>query len=114
MTNVTIIYDNNIIIGFEMIGHAGFNTKGPDILCASLSAASQLTVNGLIDQVGVMYDDLVLEACEKQGTLFVMMPDDIHYNMAAQHIYKSFELYVEMLADEYPDYVRVERSYLDD
>ena len=61
MTQVEMIYDNNIIIGFRMEGHAGFNTKGPDILCASLSTASQMTINGVLDWTGLSLEDVIKE-----------------------------------------------------
>lgn len=45
MTTVTLKYFRNSIYGIKLEGHAGFNTKGPDILCASLSMASQMVCN---------------------------------------------------------------------
>ena len=60
MTRVEMIYQNNIIIGFRMEGHAGFNTKGPDVVCASLSATSQMTVNGILDWTGLSLEDVML------------------------------------------------------
>ena len=100
-----MIYDRNIILGFDMFGHAGFNLSGPDIACAALSTASQMTINGLIDQIGVDFDDLVLETCEKAATLVVRVPDDLHYSVITQALLKSFELYIEMISKVYPNHI---------
>ena len=67
MTHVEMIYDDNLIIGFRMEGHAGYNTEGPDILCASLSTASQMTINGILNWTGLSLEDVVLEEDKKKA-----------------------------------------------
>ena len=114
MTQVEMIYDNNIIIGFRMEGHAGFNTKGPDILCASLSTASQMTINGVLDWTGLSLDDVIKETDERKAILHVCMPSSLHVSTTAQQLFKSFEMYVEQLADQYNEYVTLERRQKDD
>lgn len=110
MTQVEMIYDDNIIIGFRMKGHAGFNTDGPDILCASLSTASQMTINGLLDWTGLNLEDIVKESNEKEALLYIRMPSRLLYvTPTVQQLFKSFEMYVEQLSDQYSDYVSLER-----
>ena len=114
MTHVEMIYDNSIVIGFMMKGHAGFNTKGPDILCASLSTASQMTINGLLDWTGLSIDDVIKEKDERKAILHVCIPSNLHISTTAQQLFKSFEMYVEQLAEKYKEYVTLERRQKDD
>lgn len=109
MTRVEMIYDNNIIIGFRMEGHAGFNLNGPDILCASLSTASQMTINGILDWTGLSVEDIVLAQNELYAVLFVQIPDEHVSHMTTQQLLKSFEMYVESLEEQYAKFIILER-----
>lgn len=104
-----MIYNNNIIIGFRMEGHAGFNLKGPDIVCASLSAVSQMTVNGVLDWTGLSIEDIVLEYDQMYAILHVELAEEEFGSITVQQLFKSFELYVEMLADIYTENIKLER-----
>ena len=53
MTQIELLYDGNLVIGFNMEGHAQYNVNGPDILCSSLSTSSQMTLNGILDWTGL-------------------------------------------------------------
>lgn len=94
--------------GFDMEGHAGFNTNGPDILCASLSAISQMTVNGVLDWVGLQPEDIVQIQDQTTGRLLVALPDNMNISMTIQQLFKSFFMYVEQLAELYPENVDIE------
>ena len=109
MTRVEFIYNNNINIGFRMEGHAMFNTKGPDIICASLSATSQMTVNGLLDWTGLSLEDIMLEYDQYDAILHIELQEEELCSITVQQLLKSFELYVEMLADIYTDNIKLER-----
>ena len=114
MTKVKMLYYNNLICGFEMEGHAEYNTSGPDILCASLSAASQMTINGILDATGFEYDDVVKECNARKGTLKLELNgseinNGLAMDVVVQQLFKSFELYVVMLEEEYPQNVSIER-----
>ena len=110
MTHVKILYDRNIPFGFEMFGHAGYGEPGKDIVCASLSAASQMTVNGLVEMTGVDCEDLIVEQNPVWGILKLQLPDNLHYNMASHCLLRSFEVYISQLAEAYPQCVYYERS----
>lgn len=114
MTHIEIIYDNNIIIGFKMKGHAEFNLKGPDIICASLSTASQMTVNGIIDWIGLDYSDVIVEQNQEKGILHVIIPEKLYCSSVVQQLFKSFVLFVEQLREQYEDYVCLERRGVND
>ena len=84
MTRIEMIYDNNIIIGFRMEGHAGFNLKGPDILCASLSTASQMTINGILDWSGLNVEDIIKEEDKAKAIMYVFIPCNLHVPTVVQ------------------------------
>ena len=48
MVKVNIIRNNNIITNVEILGHAMYEKKGLDIVCASISATVITTINGII------------------------------------------------------------------
>lgn len=111
MTRVEIYYHSNIIYGFRMEGHAGYNPNGPDVVCASLSAASQLTTNGIIDWLGVDAEEIVKELNQKAGILHVEVPLEMFTNVTIHQLFKSFEMYIEQLSELYKDNVKLERRY---
>lgn len=114
MTQIEMIYDNNMIIGFSMKGHAGYNQGGPDILCASLSTASQMTVNAVLDWVGLSFEDIAIECNSAKGILCVQLPKGYYEHMTTQQLLKSFEMYVESLEEQYPNFIKFERRQKDD
>ena len=114
MTQITMIYDNNLIIGFRMEGHAGYNQGGPDILCASLSTASQMTINGILDWTGLSLEDLLIEGNSAKAILRVHIPEKLHESVTIQQILRSFEMYIEQLSEQYEDYIKFERRQKND
>ena len=114
MTHVKMIYDNNIIIGFRMKGHAGYNMKGPDILCASLSTASQMTINGILDWTGLSLEDVLKEENSTYAILHIEVPSKLHVSTTVQQLFRSFEMYVEQLSEMYEANIKFERRQKDD
>ena len=117
MTQIKIFYKGNIIYGFHMKGHAEFNTKGPDILCASLSTASQMTINGVLDWMGLDVDECIKENDPRQASLLFdvdVVPERVYSQSVVQQLFRSFEMYVEQLSEQYKEYVTLERRQKDD
>ena len=113
MTQIEMIYSNNIIIGFRMEGHAGFNTEGPDILCASLSTASQMTMNGVLDWTGLSLDEAIKEEDKAKAILHFEIPYSFT-STVTQQLFTSFEMFIEQLMEQYKDNVMLERRQKDD
>lgn len=109
-----MIYDNNLFMGFRMEGHAGYNTKGPDILCAALSTASQMTLNGILDWTGLSVEDVTNECDEKAGILHITIPSELHISNVVQQLFNSFMMYVENLEEQYTLFIKLERRQKDD
>lgn len=115
MTTIVFLVDkSDLFMGFKMIGHAGYNTNGPDILCSALSATSQMTVNGIIDALkNTKYkDDVIVAEMSNIGTLYLTLANGAHKSAVVQQLIKSFMMFVTglMNADEYHNFVRVEKE----
>ena len=85
--------------GITISGHAGFAESGKDIVCAGVSALTQTLVKAAGDLTAdkIAYDILPGRA-------------DIHYrdlSEAGKLLVDSFFIGVIMIADEFPDHVRI-------
>ncbi len=49
MIQVDIYYQESLIRGYTVTGHAGYAKKGEDVVCAAVSALAQTAILGLID-----------------------------------------------------------------
>jgi len=58
---------------FEVIGHAGYDASGKDIVCAAVSAVVQTAVIGLTDVVG-----LKVEYRQKNGNACCIIPQGLN------------------------------------
>ena len=108
MTNIRFGYDNDFIIGFSMLGHACFSKNcEPDIVCASLSSISQMTVNGIIDFLGEDENVIDVESDERNGNLIFMLKYPAYCNETVQQMFKSLKMYVMQLEEIYPKNIKV-------
>lgn len=114
MTKIVMLYDRNIPVGFKMEGHAGYNPGGPDILCASLSAISQMTTNGILYWLGVDYDEVVQYANPRTGVLHVRVPEEFMGNITVQQFFTAFEMHAKSLSEIYYEYIKVWKEDIND
>lgn len=86
----------SVTYGFEISGHAGYKEAGRDIVCASVSSAVYLTVNGITDVICcrayVKVDD--------SGVIRFILLD--RGNKSALDMIRSLELHLSSLAEDYP------------
>lgn len=88
MIRIDIFYEDLLIKGFTVCGHAGYDQRGDDIVCAAVSALTQTAILGLneylagklkweIDGDGMLEcwlaDDLVPEEQEKAQVILHTM-----------------------------------------
>ena len=115
MTKIKFIYDKNLVRGFIMRGHAEFSESGPDILCSALSAASQMTVNGIADWTGLEMNEEVLVQRPDDGKLVMILPEGHYEHVVVQQLLKSFELYMVQLGEMYPyNITTIRKEEIDD
>lgn len=60
MTRITLLWDDEGLVGLESKGHSGSGTKGEDVVCAAVSALVHALLLGLKD-VARMSEDLECE-----------------------------------------------------
>ena len=90
----------------EIRGHAGYAPQGQDIVCAGVTALTQTLVESLETLTG---NEIKYDMSPGRVDIEIKDPDE-----DAQLLMDSFFVGAEMIADEFPEYVRVEiRNDLD-
>ena len=90
---------NNEIISFALNGHAGYNVEGKDIVCAAVSAVTNMALIGLNEKLKI---NLNFEKSDS-GYLKVELPKDIDFEDM-----RVAQVLLESLVTEYLD---IESSY---
>ena len=86
--------------GIEINGHAGYAETGKDIVCAGVTALTQTFIRSV---QGLIRDEIEYEVSSGRA--------DIHYRNLSEEgklLVDSFFIGICQIADEFPDYVRVE------
>jgi uncharacterized protein YsxB (DUF464 family) len=91
------------ILGVKISGHAGFDSYGNDLICASVSALLLATVNALEEYVGL--DTGV--AVENGRTSFSVETQDKLKSIQSQAIVHSLYMALVGMEDEYDDFITV-------
>ncbi|MFQ7110297.1 MAG: ribosomal-processing cysteine protease Prp [Anaerovoracaceae bacterium] len=92
------ITDNAI----KIRGHAGYAPRGQDIVCAGVTALTQTLVEAI---EGLTGNEIKYDMSPGRVDIKIKDPDE-----DAQLLMDSFLVGIEMIADEFPEYVRVEES----
>ena len=98
MINVKVYKDGLNYIGYEIDGHAGYASKGNDIVCASVSAVSQLVVEQL-NIFGIKYDIDI-----KDGYMHIMVKKS---DYTAGILIESLHQILTDMQEQYPKYISV-------
>ena len=97
MTKVVFYEKDEMLRGFLIKDHSGYDDEGYDIVCASVSSAAYLTANTLTEIVGAKADIKVKEAHFR-----FILKDKIEESQA--HL-KGLRLHLESLAGDYDEYI---------
>ncbi|MGI6621181.1 MAG: ribosomal-processing cysteine protease Prp [Bacillota bacterium] len=90
------------MVGFKVLGHAGFGEHGQDIVCAGVSALAQGALLGLQDVLGNQ-----VSYCRQPGYLEAsVVPEDAAED-APRAILRTLELGLLSIAKAYSGYVEV-------
>lgn len=92
------VYSNEI----KVRGHANYAPHGQDIVCAGVTALTQTLVESLKTLTG---NEIKYDMSPGRVDIEIENPDE-----DAQLLMDSFLVGIEMIADEFPEYVRVEIS----
>lgn len=82
-------------LSFEISGHADYSHSGNDIVCAAVSSAVQLTVNGITEVLKTVCELSVLENSVKLTLPASSRPADWHFVSALR-------LHLQNLSNSYP------------
>ncbi len=99
MIKVALLSRSGRLNGFCVTGHAGFAESGSDIVCASVTAAVQLTANGITECAGVPAEIKV-----EENLVSLLLPVQCQSEVAFKML-EAFSLEVKLLAEDYNDYV---------
>lgn len=86
--------------GITVSGHAGFAETGKDIVCAGVTALTQTLISSI---KGLTEDEIEYDVSPGRA--------DIHYRNLSEEgilLVDSFFIGICMIADEFPDCVRIE------
>ena len=86
--------------GIEIHGHAGYAETGKDIVCAGVTALTQTLIRSM---QGLAKDKIEYEVSSGRA--------DIHYRNLSEEgklLVDSFFIGICEIADEFPEYVRIE------
>lgn len=103
MTKVQIFSSDERLVGFRVSGHSGYAEAGSDIVCAAISSAVQMTVNGITECAGIK-----AELDEGEANISFRVRDD-RKGIAGLFL-QSFQMQMELLSEQYSNYVKVEIS----
>ncbi len=88
-------------ISFECTGHAGYAESGEDIVCAAVSAATELVIN-VLEQFSVGLD---IKISEKTARVFVKVLSCSENDCKREeitHVLDGYLGYIQSVAEEYP------------
>ena len=100
MIEAEFFHENGAFTGFAVSGHAGFDQHGRDIVCASVSSAVQLTVNGITEILSERADIKV-----KENLVKLLLKDGPSRETNA--FFKALKLHLELLCEDYPGTIHI-------
>lgn len=105
MIRVLIEYRDDDIVAFSVEGHAGYAQKGSDIYCAGVSAVTQTTLLGLLNQL-----EQAPRYQVEQGCLLCRLPENLSSRdrERAQAILTTMVLGLQAMAEAYGEYLKIE------
>ncbi len=95
MIRAEFFYKKGEPVSFIVSGHAGYDESGKDIVCASVSSAVQMAVNGITEIVKIHCDVNVGE-----NTVECILPPDPR--PAAWHFVSALRLQLKNLSEDFP------------
>lgn len=105
MTQVTMLKQKNMYIGFEIQGHSGYDMAGKDIVCAAISTIAQATARGITDVLGIDVEEETNDAKGYMRFLMDLVPDSRLAH--AQTLLKTMELTLKDIQWQYKDFLQV-------
>lgn len=101
------LMDNQQIKRVVITGHAGYADSGEDIVCAAVSSQA-ISVENSLDQILQIPMDIEIND-QQGGYLSLTLPeiDQKHKMEQAQLLLRHLNLAFEVLAENYPEYIKI-------
>lgn len=99
MVKVKIESSNEVITRIVISGHAGYDEKGKDLVCAAVSSIAVGTLNAL--------DELTKDDCElilTDDQVMIIVKRNEH---DSQMIIKTLIIQIKTLQESYPNYLKI-------
>jgi len=100
MIKAEFFQKNGGMLGFQVSGHAGFDRRGRDIVCASVSSAVQLTANGITEilkgKAQVSVEDNLVKLLLTDGK-----------DKGADAFLEALKLHLQLLSEDYPGTIHI-------
>ena len=106
MTSVTFLTEESRIIGFDAIGHSGWDAEGSDIVCAAITSAIRLVETTVNDVMGLCAS---VKVNEQNGSIAFRLPGGLAptAESTCQNLLTGLMVYLAELHGEYPDNIEV-------
>lgn len=95
MIHAEFFYKKGEPLRFSISGHAGYAENGKDIVCASVSSAVQMAINGITEVVKTNCNVNVTD-----GKIECILPPELR--PAAKHFVSALRLHLKYLSEDYP------------
>ncbi len=101
MTNITFLYENNLLIGFNITGHATVSEDDFEgkLVCSAISSAAYLTANTITEIVGAKAKIVV-----NDGGMKLKLTEKIR---ECQVTLMGLKLHLEELSKQFRNYCTV-------
>ena len=106
MTTVTFLTEESRIIGFDAIGHSGWDEEGSDIVCAAVTSAVRLVESTINDVMGLCAS---VKVHEESASISLRLPGGLSQTNEAtcQNLLTGLMVFFAELHDEYPENIEV-------
>lgn len=112
MIRITFYKRKDDIQEINLTGHAGFADNGYDIVCAAVSSQVISIENSLQHLLGIEVETEVNEV--EGGYLHLALPAHLpkEAKQEAQLLLRHLEFALEVLAENYPEFIQIKRKNL--
>ena len=104
MIKAEFFRENGFLLGFKIFGHSGYAEQSKDIVCASVSSATQLAVNIITE---IKHIKANVKADEKNAQISFYLKDNSNKEFC-DLILKGLVFQLEFIEEDYKDYIHLE------
>ncbi|HCC08261.1 MAG TPA: ribosomal-processing cysteine protease Prp [Clostridiales bacterium] len=105
MIKVKVLKKENMIYGFDIVGHAGFDKHGKDIVCSAVSVLMINTINSISN---FTKDDIVVDEYVENDGHIKFLVNGI-YSKETEILLKSLEYGLYDINEQYgKKYIKIE------